>query len=59
MIPYVDAHINRFSVYFPNILQDRERIEPAVRLAREQNRLPVGVVFDGADGSPAKQAAAE
>ena len=47
------------SVEIPHVRPDRERIEQAVRLAREEYRLPVGIVLDGADCSPAKQAGAE
>jgi len=42
-------------VEIANVRPDRERIEMAVFLPREQDSLPVGVMLDRADGSPSKQ----
>jgi hypothetical protein len=56
-------HVNnsspRSSVKGANVIPNRERREKAVILSGDKYACGVGVEFDGADGSPSEQVAAE
>lgn len=56
-------HVNnsspRSSVKGPNVIPNRERREKAVILSGDKNACGIGIEFDGADGSPSEEVAAE
>jgi hypothetical protein len=56
---HVNTSSPRSSVKGPNVIPNRERREKAVILSGDKYACGVGVEFDGADGSPSEQVAAE